>query len=403
MEKIYMEESKKQKNILFNFSVVLSFVVAIIGVFSIGLFGIVSTQKNGLISYAAPLTSDTFNFVKSDAPLGKITSYTSYAEASPNTVGPFVVPKYFADTAKTIPVFCVEYQAATENGATYTKGSVIDDYGLLYLLNHTSANSGFTVTEYNNSSLETYITQVSIWMYLYEKEKADKGSVASSSKNYLSPEDLTAIKNAVRIEDIDDSSKNFQLSEGTIYDAYIKPLVESALKATNYASVSVSAASTDISKTDDEKYYQSDVITVNGDPSSSMKRFDVSVEGIDGVIVINENGETISSLKNLPAGTKFRIRVPAEKVTETAQNAIINVTGHFDSLTGNYYTNETKQKVVTVTGTTIDAKGGTEIEFVGVPDTGMNGIQTIYFIGLVVLLCGVGIVYANAKPVKNNQ
>ena len=397
MEKIYMEESRKQKRGLFNFSVVLSFIVAIIGVFSIGLFGIVSSQKNGLISYAAPLTGDTFNFVQSDAPLGKITSSNSSGG------GTFSVPKYYADTAKTIPVFCVEHRADTENGATYTKGSVIDDYGLLYLLNHTSANSGVTVTQYNNSSLETYITQVSIWMYLYEKEKADKGSVASSSNNYLSSEDLTAIKNAVKIVDADDESKNFQLSEGTIYDTYVKPLVDSALKATNYASVTVNAASTDISKTDDEKYYQSDVITVNGDPSTSMKSFDVSVEGIDGVIVINENGETISSLNNLPVNTKFRIRVPAEKVTETAQNAKINVTGHFDSLTGNYYTHDGLQKVVTVTGTTIDAKSGTEIEFVGVPDTGMNGIQTIYFIGLVVLLCGVGIVYANAKPVKNNQ
>ena len=397
MEKIYMEESRKQKRGLFNFSVVLSFIVAIIGVFSIGLFGIVTSQKNGLISYAAPLTSDTFNFVQSDAPLGKITSSNSSGG------GTFSVPKYYADTAKTIPVFCVEYRADTQNGATYTKGSVIDDYGLLYLLNHTSANSGVTVTQYNNSSLETYITQVSIWMYLYEKEKADKGSVASSSNNYLSSEDLTAIKNAVKIVDADDESKNFQLSEGTIYDTYVKPLVDSALKATNYASVTVNAASTDISKTDDEKYYQSDVITVNGDPSTSMKSFDVSVEGIDGVIVINENGETISSLNNLPVNTKFRIRVPAEKVTETAQNAKISVTGHFDSLTGNYYTHDGLQKVVTVTGTTIDAKSGTEIEFVGVPDTGMNGIQTIYFIGLVVLLCGVGIVYANAKPVKNNQ
>jgi len=398
MEKIYMEESKKQKNSLFNFSVVLSFVVAIIGVFSIGLFGIVTSQKNGLISYAAPLTSDTFNFVKADAPLGKITSSNSSGG------GIFSVPKYYADTAKTIPVFCVEYRADTENGATYTKGSVIDDYGLLYLLNHTSANSGVTVTDYDNSSLETYITQVSIWMYLYEKEKAaNNGTVATSSKNYLSADELTSIKNAVKIVDVDDNSKNFQLSEGTIYDTFVKPLVESALKATNYASVTVNAASTDISKTDDEKYYQSDVITVNGDPSSSMKSFDISVEGIDGVIVINENGETISSLKNLPVGTKFRIRVPAEKVTETAQNAKISVTGHFDSLTGNYYTHDGLQKVVTVTGSTIDAKSGIEIEFVGVPDTGMNGIQTIYFIGLVVLLCGVGIVYANAKPVKNNQ
>ena len=397
MEKIYMEENRKKKHSLFNFSVVLSFVVAIFGVFSISLFGIISTQKNGFISYAAPLTSDTFNFVKGGT-TGKIVGANSDESKM------FSIEKYYADSAKTIPVFCVEQAAATENGVTYNKGSVIDDYGLLYLLNNTSANSNVTVTSYNNSSLEKYITQVSIWMYLYEKEKKENGSVATTSKNYISDEDLAAIKSAVKVKDMEDANDEyFAISDGTIYDKYIKPLVDSALSATNFSTVSVNVASNDISKTDDNQYYQSDVITVNGSPTNLFRSFDVSIDGIDGAIVIDENGETISSLNNLPVSTKFRIRVPAEKVTETAQNAKINVTGHFDSLTGNYYTHENLQKVVTVTGTTIDAKSGTEIEFVGVPDTGMNGIQTIYFIGLVVLLCGVGIVYANAKPVKNNQ
>ena len=46
---------------------------------------------------------------------------------------------------------------------------------------------------------------------------------------------------------------------------------------------------------------------------------------------------------------------------------------------------------------------GTDVEFVGTDDTGMTTVQTIYFIGLIVLLCGVGIVYANAKPVQVKQ
>ena len=36
-----------------------------------------------------------------------------------------------------------------------------------------------------------------------------------------------------------------------------------------------------------------------------------------------------------------------------------------------------------------------------VPDTGMGVAQTIYFMGLILLLSGVGIVYANAKPKTN--
>ena len=41
-----------------------------------------------------------------------------------------------------------------------------------------------------------------------------------------------------------------------------------------------------------------------------------------------------------------------------------------------------------------------DIDFVGTPDTGMSKAQTVFFIGLIVLLCGVGIVYANAKPIE---
>ena len=56
---------------------------------------------------------------------------------------------------------------------------------------------------------------------------------------------------------------------------------------------------------------------------------------------------------------------------------------------------------MSVTGTTVNENKGIEVEFVGAPDTGMNTAQTIYFIGLIILLCGVGIVYANAKPVES--
>ena len=50
----------------------------------------------------------------------------------------------------------------------------------------------------------------------------------------------------------------------------------------------------------------------------------------------------------------------------------------------------------------LDEYKGTDYNVVGAPDTGMSAAQTIYFIGLIVLLCGVGIVYANAKPIENN-
>ena len=74
-------------------------------------------------------------------------------------------------------------------------------------------------------------------------------------------------------------------------------------------------------------------------------------------------------------------------------------------LEGNYYTANSGeyQKVVTVTGTTKHFSNGVSFEVAPSPNTGVNKAQTIYFIGLVVLLCGIGIVYANAKPSESKQ
>ena len=121
------------------------------------------------------------------------------------------------------------------------------------------------------------------------------------------------------------------------------------------------------------------------------------------MVVVNENGEEINK-KDIAAGTKFYVRIPASKVTEEAgtQTVKVNVTAEFTGGKAKYLyasSNEAYQRLATVSPSEI-SKGA---EFVVSPDTGMNVAQTIYFVGLIVLLCGVGIVYANAKPVEAKQ
>ena len=94
----------------------------------------------------------------------------------------------------------------------------------------------------------------------------------------------------------------------------------------------------------------------------------------------------------------------AEKVTKNVQKVVVSVAGNFTTLEGKYYNAAGDfQKVVSVKTGEKSISRGTEVEFIGTDDTGMNTVQTIYFIGLIVLLCGVGIVYANAKPVQVKQ
>ena len=391
MEKIYMEECKKQKQKKFDFSVVLSFAVAIMAVFSIATFGIVTNQGTDTISYAAPAgtpTGESFTFYT-----GRTTDGQTFVNSSTDDNKIFKVPVYYSDSSYTSPVFCVEKKASVQNEVEYTRSAEIDDYGLLYLLNSTSAN-GVSVTGTNNKYLEAYITQTAIWVYLNDTK--------SEEIHEITAEELEAIHNAKSITVTTDLTGEYNITvEGGIWQ-YINKLVTDAKAVSAVAKLTVNKASNSIAKSDDSKYYQSDLITVSGNPSSALQNFDISLSGIDGAVAIGENGEEISTT-NVAVGTKFRVRVPAEKVTESVQKVIVSVKGHFDTLSGTYYVNNGHQKVVTVTGATKDVSDGTEVEFIGTPNTGMNTAQTIYFIGLIILLCGVGIVYANARPVKSTQ
>lgn len=389
-------QNKQQKNGL-NASVVLSFVVAIFAIVSIAMGGMSLLQNNG-VSYAAPTElppSFTFNNLNGgDRVVGSSTSG-----------GSFNVPMYVADNDATNPVFCVQYHIDPDVDGTYNSGEEINDYGLLYLLNNSYAN-GVKVTSATGEDskyVEGWVTQAAIWMYLYE---TDSTGSQTTSPNYLTADEINAIKNATKLTKyVASGADAIEIYNGAnLYTTYVKPLVDKAKSATDVAILSVSKASDEVSLSENKKFYRSALITVTGDPSSSLKNYAISVSGIDGAKAIDEDGNELTT--NIPAGTKFYVTIPAEKVTKEIQKVVVTVNGTFTTLEGKYYTAAATgdfQKVVSVKAGEKVISKGTEVEFIGTDDTGMNTFQTIYFIGLIVLLCGVGIVYANAKPVQVKQ
>ena len=389
---------KKGKRGVVNASVVLSFAVAIFAIFSLAMAGLSMTQKTG-VSYAAPTAlPNSFTFNLRD---GGRDIYGTDANSTGQSF--FNVPMYVADNDNDNPIFCVEHPATTNNGESYSVGDDIEDYGLLYLLNNSFANDVHVtnVTGENSVYVESWVTQVAIWMYLYE---TDPTATQATSKNYISPEDINIIKNVNKLTVYNSNhTVDIEVYEGEkLYPKYVKPLVDKAKLATDVAYLTVSKASDDISISEDKKFYYSSLITVIGDPSDSLKRYTVSLTGIDGAKVVDENFEELGS--PIARGTKFYVRIPADKVTKEVQKVVITVDGVFGTLEGKYYNAAgAYQKVVSVKAGEKVISKGTEVEFVGTDDTGMTTVQTIYFIGLIVLLCGIGIVYANAKPVQVKQ
>lgn len=391
MEKIYMEENKRKRKSVVDFSVVLSFAVAFFAVFSLIAAGF------DRVSYAAPVLDDNITFYQGKNSGGRLLSVIGKNDTDGQT---FSVPLYYADSAFTKPVFCIEHKAEVNDNVAYSKKNQITDYGLLYLLNNSFVNNKNIIADPDtNKYSEAWATQVAIWVYLYKTKP-------ENSLNAISNEEMSAIKAATKtsvLTEVGEENVDCDFGE-SIYDNYIEPLVNRAMAASNFKQISVTKADGEIFKTDDGKFYQTTLITVVGDPSSDLISYDISLSGIEGAIAVDENGAELA-LTNVAPGKKFYVRIPSDKVTDKVQNLQVGVTGHFKTLTGHEYHAESGnlQKVVTVTGDTMDVSGGLSIEIVGAPDTGMNTAQTIYFIGLIVLLCGVGIVYANAKPVDARQ
>ena len=394
-----MEENKQKQSSKFNFSVMLSFAVAVFALFSILSFGLATYGKHGGVSYAAPtgVTGNSFNFTieKSGGNTFQIVSNSG-----------FRVPIYLADDDTSTPVFCVEHMADVLDGAAYSKDGIINDYGLLYLLNHSYAN-GVSVTGASGADarfVEGWITQTAIWLYLYE---TDSTSSSESSPNYIAQAQLTAIEGSTSLTlDIPATGSSRDIYSGgtkTLYQ-YVRELVDNAKAASSARALTVNINSdTPADIAEDKSFYQSPKVTVT-DVYGGLQTYDVTIKGVEGAYLVDAAGNKINAT-GLTADKEFWVRIPADKVGTATVNVTVEATGHFNTLTGHFYEASTGnyQRVVTVTGTTLDVSDGGTFEIIPTPDTGMNVAQTIYFIGLIVLLCGVGIVYANAKPVEIKQ
>lgn len=383
-----MEENKNKNKKVVDGSVVLSFVVAIFA-----LISLVSVGFNQ-ISYAAPtpLTEDKFTFNVGQGADGEAKI------ALDGTTG-YHVPVYYRDNDKNNYVFCVEHHAAVNNDTTYTKGGVIDDYGLLYLLNNSYASGKEIITEGENKEYaNVYITQTAIWLYLDETHKL----LDDYSLHKIEPSELAVIQKESGTLTYNDGTvfgdKSIQVSN--LY-SLIRGLVDKAKTVDSSRQLSVAFGNGSISKVDGVDYYQTPIVNVTSETSEQLKNFDVKVSGVNNAKVVDENGAEITALNGLAKGTKFYIRIPADQVSSDTKTLTVEVVGHFDSVVGNYYIADGLQKVVTASNTVVDINASDSIDVVGAPDTGMSTAQTIYFIGLIVLLCGVGIVYANAKPAES--
>lgn len=411
MEKIYEENSQSQKPKKINLSIVLSFVVAAFAIVSLIVVGF------NQISYAAPIASETVTLH-----IGKFGDQLAFVNARTDS-GNVMVPLYFADgedaTTATQPLFCIEHGVDASSTSYNTQGEILDDLGLVYILNKSASyggsgivpnnltypDGGGTLSAADYKYLEMYATQIAVWMYMkdtYSATSSDPTEVRRHGKLEVAEADgdipLNIITGFVNLYLT--NTAGTRIYSGAIYDTYIKSVVEEAKSGKAYKTVNAVLASESISTVGDDTY-QTDKITVSANPASDLVNYSVDLYGIDGAYIVDKDGNKKTGLDTFAPSDFFYVRVPKNKVTKDSSSVTLSIVAEFQNyLGGEYFVATGSQSVIGVTSEHFRIANETKINFLVAPDTGMTTAQTIYFIGLIVLLCGVGIIYANAKPVE---
>lgn len=403
MEKIYIENNNQNnnKNFLHSKSVLGTFALAIIAVIAIVIVGVNQT------SYAIPEVTNPLPDTFTTAEPGD----SIFGEGSENAKFP-VEP--YKTTDGTI-VFCMEHGVDFKMDTTFNKSEAISDYGLLYLMAHIYPHVKFKAA--NGTELaepvQVWLSQVAIWLYLADMYPDNPNYSLAVPNTMTAEEALSVIKNTrgiyvdqYSIYKADGTTVVVTPTTGaTFYDTYLVRLLAEAKEKVNKPNKILKVNKTDtISVTSDEKYYQTSQISITVTPEENFNGYSVKLDSVpDGSFIVDENGNKIedSKLTNMSKDSKFYIRVPIDKVNEKNKTIKFSITGSFTTYEGNYYKADGAQTIATVETVKNNIQTGAEIPLnytPDVPDTGLSTAQTVYFIGLIVLLSGIGIIYANVKP-----
>lgn len=414
MEKIYMEDSSRKSSksrSQLNLSVVLSFVVAFFAIFSLMACGI------SQVSYAAPQTnppSGDFTFYEAD--------YSIKGSDSNNSEDHLIVIPYFSDAALLNPIFCIEHhnQHIDDGQTVYTRDKKITDNGLVYILEHSYVNGKKIFYTSNNDLtteqqyVETWATQAAIWYYLYLTNASTSHN--ETDPNYLSESQVNGLIHADKI--VVGTNEISANGLGAKVKNFVDDVIANHRNASEH-NFELHKDSEELddnqkpkyTKTNDGKYYQSKAYSMTSDDNPVS--YTVSLSGdVEGAFICDSQGNPITGTLN-PSDT-FYVRMPVESVSENEEKHVnIQVTAEFNLFAGYEFKGSTTtnpnvlaadhQRIVSLVNEKVTTDRNDALVIIGAPDTSMSTAQTIYFIGLVVLLCGIGIVYANAKPAQSKQ
>jgi len=391
MEKIYMHDNqnKKVRRARKRGSSVTTVLVAIVAVAALIVVGF------GQISFAIPEEGVT---------LGN--EFTS-ATPDTNTIvygqnSKFGVNSLLTDKGQ--HVFCIERDVDYEGNLKYVKSERVLDSGLLYVMSNVYPNKKIMDGENELPvGVQVWLSQSAVWIYAATSGYKNNTEMTKEVvEGILYETELYGKDGTVLISLSED--EEYQ----SLYDKYglLELLIEAKKLGTAPSnSLDVTKKSEGVSMTSDGKYYQTGLVDVVGTVLSesigSFNGFELKLnKAPEGTMVVDKDGKEITDLTNLQPGTKFAFKVPVDKVKEENKKMEVSVLGSFDSYAADIYVAEGSQTVTSVSKINNNLSVPLDLELnyaPTVPNTALNNSATLYIIGLILLLSGLGIFYTSAK------
>ena len=394
MEKIYMHDNQKQKirRARKRGSSVTAVLVAVVAVAALIAVGF------GQISFAIPEEGVTLGneFISAEPDVATMI----YGENSR-----FGVNQLLTKDGK--PVFCIERDITYKGDLKYVKSERVLDSGLLYLMSNIYPNKKIMDGDTELPlGVQVWLSQSAVWIYASINGYENNTEMTADVMEKILLETQLYDKDMNVVAKIDDD--DIAAGHSSLMGKYgIFKLLQDAQKLGTAPSnsLNVTKKSEGVSMTSDGKFYQTDYIEVVGTVLSesigTFNGYELKTKNApEGTMIIDKDGNEIKDVTNLAPGTKFAFKIPVEKVTEENKKIEVNVLGSFDSYAADIYVADTSQTVTSVSkvNNNLSVPLGVDLNYTPtVPDTALDNSATLYIIGLILLLSGLGIFYTSAK------
>ena len=366
------------------------------------LLGTLFTAKCDVVSAATTVAS---NGLPDTITRGEV-SYV-FSKGVNEVTGKANYPFYAEDSTGTYQLYCSDRNNGNFTGTyTLTKDKRLD-YGLTYFLTKqdkyisSAYTRKFANSQYVNGDdsanavattlMNTWITQMGIWGY--------QGTISSSELN----DGLLAYKqtgdNTSEYEEYGDAAFTSGFYAKATWNKYVASEIKAAQELNSNSpydatmTMKVDGDWSEIDGTDSVKSGLISVVVSSGNTSIYSLSFD---NAPDGTKVYTEDGKEVTDKESIPVSSKIYLVVPKSDKKEDYKfsvkaNSTITYNAPYqyvDKVGGH-------QPSILVGPESKDLSAS--IEMTLAPDTALSVSNSIYFLGFLILISGVFVIYANVK------